>query len=132
VDLDAIVARLDVDAIAAGVDLNALAEKIDVMRVIDRVDLDAVVGRVDIDLAAARLDLDPVIDRADVVGLARYVMQEIDLPAVIRGSTSSLTTDMVHGVRDQGADADRAVERVVDRLLLRRRGRHDDERTEPR
>jgi hypothetical protein len=131
VDLDAVAARIDVEAIAAGLDLNALAEKIDVMRVIDRVDLDTVVGRVDIDRAAARLDLDPVIDRADVVGLARYVMQEIDLPGVIRSSTSSLTTDMVRGVRDQGADADRAVERVVDRLL-HRRGRHDDEPRESR
>ena len=59
--------------------------------------------------------------------IARYVVQEIDLAALIRSSTASLSTDVVRGVRDQGADADRAVERLVDRLLLRRHGRHDGE-----
>jgi hypothetical protein len=55
------------------------------------------------------------------------VIEAIDLPEVIRSSTASVTADTVRGVRDQGVDADRAVERVVDRLLLRRHGRHDGE-----
>ena len=84
-------------------------------------------ARVDIDRIAARLDLDPVIERANIVEIARYVVQEIDLAALIRSSTASLSTDVVRGVRDQGPDADRAVERLVDRLLLRRQGRHDGE-----
>jgi len=144
-DVARVIDRVDIDAIAAGLDLNALVEKVDIARVIDRVDLDDIVGRVDIarvidrvdldeivgrvdvDRIAARLDLDPVIARADIAGIARYVIAEIDLPEVIRMSTGSLTTEMVRGVRDQGVDADRAVERVVDRLLLRRHGRHDDE-----
>jgi hypothetical protein len=144
-DVARVVDRVDVEAIAAGLDLNALVEKVDVARVIDRVDLDDIVGRVDIDRAAGRidldriidrvdvdrvagrLDLDPVIARADVAGIARYVIEEIDLPELIRSSTASLTTEVVRGVRDQGVDADRAVERIVDRLLLRRRGRRDEE-----
>jgi hypothetical protein len=142
-DVDAVVDRVDLDGIAAGLDLNALVEKVDVARVIDRVDLDEIVGRVDIDRViatvdldrvidrvdvdriAARLDLDPVIERANVVAIARYVIAAIDLPELIRASTASVTTETVRGVRDQGVDADRAVERVVDRLLLRRHGRHD-------
>jgi hypothetical protein len=142
-DVDRVVDRVDVEAIAAGLDLNTLVEKVDIGRVIDRVDLDEIVARVDIgrvidrvdldeivarvdiDRIAARLDLDPVIARANVVDIARYVVQEIDLPAIIRSSTVSVSTDVVRGVRAQGADADRAVERVVDRLLLRRSGRHD-------
>ena len=60
-----------------------------------------------------------------MVALARYVIQAIDLPELIRSSTASVTTETVRGVRDQGVDADRAVERLVDRLLLRRQGRHD-------
>jgi hypothetical protein len=148
-DVGRVVERVDIDAIAAGLDLNTLVEKVDVTRVIDRVDLDEIVARVDIarvidrldlddlvsrvdiDRIAARLDLDPVIARANVVDIARYVVQEIDLPAIIRSSTATLSTDVARGVRAQGADADRAVERVVDRLLLRRSGRHDgaDRRT---
>jgi hypothetical protein len=86
----------------------------------------ALVGQyIDIVRIAARLDLDPVIERAYIVELARYVVQEIELAAIIRSSTASLSTEVVRGVRGQGADADRAVERVVDRLLLRRHGRHD-------
>jgi hypothetical protein len=141
-DLDAVIERIDIEGIAAGLDLDALVEKVDVSRVIDRVDLDEVVGRVDLDKAvagvdldriidrvdvdrvAARLDLDPVIERANVVAIARYVIEAIDLPGLIRSSTASMTAETVRGVREQGVDADRAVERLVDRLLLRRQGRH--------
>jgi hypothetical protein len=137
VDLDAIVARVDLDAVAARLDLDALVDKVDIARVLDRVDLDAIVARVDLDRAVDGVDLDAVVDRVnldravdrvdvdrviartDVAGLARYVVQEIDLPGLLRASTGSVTSEMVRGVRDQGAEADRAVERVVDRLLHR-------------
>jgi hypothetical protein len=82
---------------------------------------------VNLDRAVDRVDLDRVIDRADVIGLVRYVIREIDLPALLRSSTGSVTSEMVRSVRDQGADADRAVERVVDRFLLRRRSRRGAE-----
>ena len=137
VDVDAIAAKLDLDAVAARLDLDTLVDKVDVSRVIDRVDLDAIVarvdldravGRVDLDAVVARVDLDRAVDRVDVdrviartdlAGLARYVVQEIDLPGLLRASTGSVSSEMVRSVRDQGADADRAVERIVDRLLHR-------------
>ena len=149
VDLDAVVDRIDVAAIAAGLDLDALVEKVDIDRVlgrvdlddvvarvdldraVDRVDIDRVLGRVDLDDVVARVDLDRAVDRvdldrviarADVLQLVRWVVQEIDLPELIRSSSSSVATEMVRGVREQSTDADRAVERVVDRLL-RRHGR---------
>jgi hypothetical protein len=125
VDLDEIVARVDIGQVIDRVDLDEIVARVDIGRVIDRVDLDEIVARVDIDRIAARLDLDPVIERANIVEIARYVVQEIDLPALIRSSTVSLSTDVARGVRGQGADADRAVERVVDRILLRRHGRGD-------
>ena len=133
-DIARVIDRVDIDAIAAGLDLNTLVEKVDIARVIDRVDLDEIVARVDIervidrldlDQIVARVDIDPVIERANIVEIARYVVQELDLPALIRSSTTSVSTDVVRSVRDQGVDADRAVERVVDRLLLRRHGRRD-------
>jgi hypothetical protein len=137
VDLDRAVDRVDLQAIAARLDLDTLVEKVDITRVIDRVDLDAivdrvdvvrvlekvdlddVVARVDLDRAVERVDIDRVLARTDVAGLARYVVDIVDLPGLLRASTGVVTSDMVRGVRDQGVDADRAVERVVDRLLHR-------------
>src|SRR4051812_47676167 len=124
-DLDEIVARVDITRVIDRLDLDDIVARVDIARVIERLDLDEIVTRVDIDRIAARLDLDPVIERANIVEIARYVVQEIDLPALIRSSTASLSTDVARGVRGQGADADRAVERVVDRILLRRHGRSD-------
>jgi len=128
VDIDRLAAMLDVDAVVARVDLDAVIDRVDIGRVLDRVDLDAVVARVDLDGAVDRVDLDRAVDRVDVdrvisrtdlAGLARYVVQEIDLPGLLRASTGSVTNEMVRSVRDQGVDADRAVERIVDRLLHR-------------
>jgi hypothetical protein len=137
VDIDAVLDRLDLDAVAARLDLDALVDKVDVARVIDKVDLDAVVAKVDLDRAVDRVDLDRAVDRVDLdravdrvdidrvlsrtdlAGLARYVVQEIDLPGLLRASTGSVSAEMARSVRTQGADADRAVERVVDRLLHR-------------
>jgi len=119
VDLDAIAARLDLDAIAARLDLDAVAARLDLNALVDEVDLDRAVSRVDLDRAVDRVDVDRVIARTDVAGLARYVVQEIDLPGLLSASTGTVTSEMVRSVRDQGADADRAVERVVDRLLHR-------------
>lgn len=124
-DIDRIIDRLDVDEIAARLDLDRVLDRIDLDEIAGRIDLDRVVDRVDLDRAAARIDLDPLLARADVVGLARYVVDAIDLPDIIRSSTGTMTSDMVRGVRAQSADADEAVARVVDRLLRRRGGRND-------
>jgi hypothetical protein len=119
VDLDAVVDRVDLDRAVNRVDLDAVVDRVDLDRAVNRVDLDAVVDRVDLDRAVDRVDVDRVIARTDVAGLARYVVEEIDLPGLLRVSTGSVTAEMVRGVRDEGVDADRAVERVVDRLLHR-------------
>ncbi|HEX5533832.1 MAG TPA: hypothetical protein VFX33_08840 [Actinomycetales bacterium] len=119
-DLDAAVARVDVERVVDRVDLDRVAQRLDIQQILDRVDLDRVVARVDLDGAAARLDVDPIIERVDLVGLARYIVDAIDLPELIRSSTGSMTSEVVHGVRAQSADADEAVQRVVDRVLRRR------------
>jgi hypothetical protein len=137
VDLDAVAGRLDLEALVARLDLDRIVDKVDISRVVDRVDLDAIVDRVDLDRAVERVDLDRAVERvdldravdrvdvdriiarADITGLAWYVVREIDLPGLLRASSGSVTTEMVRSVRDQGIDADRAVERIVDRLLHR-------------
>jgi len=59
------------------------------------------------------------------VELTNRVIDGIDLPEIIRESTGSVSSDIVHGVRMQGIEADRAVSGVVSRLL-RRRPRQSD------
>jgi hypothetical protein len=124
VDLDAIVREVDIDAVAARIDIDAVIDRIDLTTLVrERVDLDAIVREVDIDAVAARIDIDAVIDRIDLVGLAQEVMDALDLPGIIRGSTASVASESVQDVRLQTIAADEAVSRVVDRLLLRRRHR---------
>ncbi|GJF03092.1 hypothetical protein [Pseudonocardia sp. D17] len=127
-DLDAVIAGVDLDAAVAGVDLERVVERIDVDRIVGQVDVDAVVSRVDldrvlasldVDQVAARLDVDAVLARVDLVGIAREVMDALDLPEIIRSSTGALTSDTVRAVRTEAMAADGAVSGAVDRLLRR-------------
>jgi hypothetical protein len=91
---------------------------------IGRADLDAMAKGLDVDAVVARVDLDAVIRRLDLPGLAMEVATAIDLPEIVRQSTSSAASEVVRGIRAEGAQADDAVARMVDRLLQRgRRGR---------
>ncbi len=119
VDLDRIVgdavARVDVatlvEQVLAEIDLTTL--------VTERVDLGVVV-----DDALNQLDLTAlVMQRVDLGVVAERVIDEVDLPEIIRESTGSIAYETVKGIRLQSVDADRAIERIVDKVLLRRRGR---------
>jgi hypothetical protein len=130
VDLDAAVARVDLDAAVAKADLDLAVSRVDLAAIVDRIDIDgivatvdveAVVDRVDIDAVAATIDMQAIIDRIDLVGLAQYVIDEIDLPEIIRESTGSVASEAVRGVRMQSIEADQAIQRRIDRLLRRRR-----------
>jgi hypothetical protein len=83
----------------------------------DHVDLDAVVAQVDVDAILARIDL---------LGLATYIIQGIDLPVIIRESTGGVTTEVLRGARQHSYEADQTVARVIDRMLLRHRGRETE------
>jgi hypothetical protein len=130
VDLDSIVAEVDLDAAAVRLDLDAFLDRLDLTRIVKErvdlddlvaaVDLDKVVARLDLDAVVVRLDLDALIDRIDLVGLAEGVIAEVDLPEIIRESTSSVASDTVRGVRMQGISGDEALGRAVGRLRLRR------------
>jgi len=121
VDLDAAVARVDVDAIARHLDVDAVVARLDLNRIVrERVDLDGLVATVDLDAAAARLDIDAVLDRIDLVGIAGDVIDQLDLPEIIRESTGSMASDTLREVRMQGISGDEAITRAIDRLRLRR------------
>lgn len=112
VQVASIVESLDFDAIAASLDLDAL---------VATVDIEPVIARVDVDAIASRLDLDAIVNRLDIVGIAREVIDEIDLPAIIRESSGTMASETVVGVRMRGIEADERVARIVDRVM--RRGR---------
>ncbi|WP_433607175.1 hypothetical protein [Prescottella agglutinans] len=119
VDVDAIAARVDIAPILDRVDVNDVAGRVDVERIVDRVDIGRIVDRVDIDAIAAKVDVDAVIERIDLVGLSNEVIDGVDLPRIIRESTSSMSTEAVRGARTQGMAADDAVAGFVGRLFGR-------------
>jgi hypothetical protein len=131
VDLDAAVSRVDLDAVVSQVNLDRAVRGVDLDAIIDRLDLDRAIRRVDIDGVVATVDIDRILARIDLVGLAGDIIAALDLPEIIRGSSGSLATDMVRDARVQSMVADEAVNRVVDRLLLRRRRSRTDSPDEP-
>ena len=132
VEVNRIAERLDVNRVVERVELNAIVDRVPIDRVLDRVDIDqiaakldvdAIISRVDIDQIAARLDLDAIIDRLDLATIANQVIDEIDLPDIIRESSGAMTSEAMIGLRMQGIEADERVSRIVDRILLRRNAR---------
>ena len=93
-------------------DLDAVAARIDLEAIVKRVDPDAVIARVDVDATLARLDL---------AAIARQVIDEIDLPEILRQSTGAVSSEAVREIRDESMLADEALARFVDRVLRRRR-----------
>ncbi len=75
------------------------------------------------DLITENVDIEAIVKTVDLAGLTQQVIDEIDLPDIIRQSTGSMTTETVRGVRIQSYEADQAVERVLGRMHLRRRAR---------
>lgn len=110
--------------LASGIDplaeaVAAVAARL-VPLILDQIDLTALVAeRVDVDAIAAQIDIDAIIARIDLVGLANEVIDGVDLPAIIRESTSSVTSDVMTDVRTQGERADDFVSGFVDRVLGR-------------
>ncbi|TGD89302.1 hypothetical protein BayCH28_08115 [Mycolicibacterium sp. CH28] len=91
--------------------------------VLDQIDLTALVReRVDIDAIVADVDIDAIIARIDLIGLAQAVIDGVDLPAIIRESTGTVTAEVITDVRTQTARADDIVAGFVDRMLGRQPG----------
>ena len=100
--LDLLVPRI-VDAVLARVDLTAL--------VVEHVDVDAIV---------AQADVEPIIDRLPLVTLADYIIDEIDLPQIIRESTGGIAVETMHAARLQAMVADSIIGRITDTVLFKR------------
>lgn len=138
VDIDAVLGRVDLDAVIATVDLDKIIERVDIDAVIDRLDLDAlvagvdlnkVISTVDVNAVVGTVDIDAIIDRVDVAGIAEDVIVEVNLPRIIRESSSSIATETMIGVRMGSASADQGLSRLLEKLRLRRRA--DPEEPDP-
>ena len=122
-------ARVPVDAATAAAEHAARAAIAKVVQVIvESVDITALVrDNVDIDEIAERIDLDRIVNRLDLIDLADTVIDGVDLPRIIRESTTSMSTEAMNGARVQSMHADDVVATVVGRLL----GRARDEEVVP-
>ena len=69
----------------------------------------------------ARVDLTELVQNIDLVAVAQQMIDGVDLPAIIRQSSASVTSEAVRGVRVQGIEADQAVTRAIDHVFHRRR-----------
>ncbi len=124
---DAIIERIDLtDVVIDQVDLHRV-----VTAALDSLDLtEVVLQRVDLDAIVGAADIEAVIDRVPILPLANYVVDEIDLPQIIRDSTSGIAGDALNTMRRQSAGADNLVSRVVDRATFRK-GRKVDAPGQP-
>jgi hypothetical protein len=120
------------DAIIERIDLNKIVlEQVDLNRIVnsalDSLDLtQLVLDRVDVNAIVEAADIDAVIDRVPIIPLANYVIDEIDLPQIIRDSTSGIAGDAMNTARRQSVGADELVSRIADRIVFRRKGRKVD------
>jgi hypothetical protein len=106
-EIATLVTKVDIDGIARSLDVDAVLDQMDLTEIVlKRVDLVKVV--------------DAVLDQMDLIALANEIIDGVDLPEIIRDSTGSMASETVKGVRMQGIGADQAVDRAIDRLLLRR------------
>src|SRR5882757_5329696 len=83
--------------------------------------VDLILDELDLNALAADLDIEAVINRVDLIALADRVIEGVDLPAIIRESTNSMTAEVMTDVRTQGERADDVVAGIVDRMLGRDR-----------
>ena len=119
VDLDALAAGIDVDAVIARADIDAAIARTDLDAIVETVDLDAIVERIDPDTVVARVDVEAVLARLDLAGIARQVIDAIDLPGILRQSTGAVSSQAARVIRTEGMNADESVSRFIDRVLRR-------------
>lgn len=125
---DAIISRIDLtELVISRVDLRSV-----VTAALDELDLTTIVlERVDVNQIVARADIDSVIDRVPMLQIADYIIEEIDLPQIIRESTGGMAMDAFTTTRMSAVRTDELVSRIVDALLLRRRQRDLDVQVPP-
>jgi hypothetical protein len=73
-----------------------------------------------------RLPLEEIVSRVDMATLTKRLLESIDLAGIVRESTATVGSEVVDSGRTQAMGADSFVERLVDKMLLRREPRQLD------
>ena len=107
------------DLVLEHVDIQRIAETVDINPLVDKLDMDRLTDRIDMDALVARLDIGALVGRLDIAAIAADVIEQLDIPDLIRQVTGETTSESVRNVRLRGVGADRAISRVADRLLRR-------------
>src|SRR5215472_13767424 len=94
--------------------LRAIARQGKALRERTTPQVEAFVSQV-VEGVVARIDFEAVVDR--------QVVDDMDLPDLIRDSTGTMASEGVVGLRMQGIEADERVSKIVDKVLLRRNAR---------
>src|SRR5690349_3371238 len=102
--------------------VDTLLGQLDLTRLLDGIDMDRLLDRLDMERLTARIDVEALLDRVDMPAVASSVIDDLDIPQVIREATADTASEGVRDVRLRGVEADRAIRRAVDRILARRNG----------
>lgn len=121
--IDAVIERIDVAAVVERVPLADIVGALDIDALLEQVDLNELMAHIDVDAIVQRVDMPAILARVDMVGIVSEVLDEIDIGAIVRESTGSITGDAVDGARVTAMRIDTFVAKVTDRVLLR--GAHD-------
>ena len=123
-DMDSLMGQLPIDSIVATVDIDALLDRVDVENIIDRVDVEKIIDRVDVNAIVGRVDVQGIMGRVDIAPMAQEIIAEVDIGAIVRQSTGSITGDAVDSGRVTAMRLDGFSDRIVDRILFRRKARN--------
>lgn len=92
--------------------------------VVSRIDINAIVKEhVNVNEIVAQADITPILDRVPMAEIADYVIEEIDLPSLVRESTGGVADGLLGTLRFQAIQTDNFVSDIVDRILFRGRKR---------
>ncbi len=92
--------------------------------VVSRVDINEIVKEhVDVNEIVAQADITSILDRVPMTEIADYVIEEIDLPSLVRESTGGVADGLLSTLRFQAIQTDNFVSEIVDRIFFRRKMR---------
>ena len=92
--------------------------------VVSRIDINEIVKEhVDVNEIVAQADISPILDRVPMAEIADYVIEEIDLPSLVRESTGGVADGLLGTLRFQAIQTDNFVSLIVDRILFRKKMR---------
>ncbi len=125
-NVEGIIDRVDVEKIIDRVDVEKIIDRVDVEKIIDRVDVEKIIDRVDINAIVGRVDMQGIMGKIDIAPMAQDIIATVDIGAIVRESTGSITGDAVDGGRVTAMRIDGFVDRVADRILFRKKARNLD------